>query len=116
MAFRQIPAEMRVEVAQAFVTTGSVRGTARQTGLPPSTVSRWLRGPAGVELRAAADAFRARTEIEINRAWLEELRQPQRAPVAEIFRRINGLRDGLVREEMRKARSRRRRTAVAPAA
>jgi len=116
MAFRQIPDEMRDTVARAFVATGSVRGTARKTGLPPSTVSRWLRGKAGVQLRAAADAFRARTEIEIRRAWIEELRQPDRRPVVEIIRRLDRLHEGLVDEEMRKARSRRRRSAVVPAA
>jgi len=74
-------------------------------------VSRWLRGPAAAELRAAAAAFRVRTEIEVRRAMLEELSRPDRPPVVEILRRLDGLREGLVAEEMRKARSRRRRPA-----
>lgn len=34
---------MRARAVAAYVATGSVRGAARETGIPPATVSRWLR-------------------------------------------------------------------------
>ena len=77
----------------AYVATGSVRAAARQTGVPPATVSRWIRGPAAAELRQAADAFAARVDLEVRRAWVEELRQPHRASPLEISRRVELLRE-----------------------
>ena len=117
MAFRHIPPEERSRVVAAYVATGSVRAAARQTGVPPATVSRWIRGPAAAELRQAADAFAARVDLEVRRAWVEELRQPHRASPLEISRRVELLREGLIRQEMARVRSRRRRgVPFAPAA
>ena len=120
MAFRRIAPERRAEVVAAFVATGSVRAAARETGIPPATVSRWLRGPAAAELRRVADAFKARVDLEVQRAWVEELRRPVRHPMFDITRRVGALREALVHEELRRVRSRRRRparmTPVAPVA
>ena len=111
---RQVDPELRQRAVAAFVATGSVRGAARVAGLPASTVCRWLHGPAAPELRQAAEAFAARVEVEVRRAWLEELRRPDREPMMVVSNRMVALREGLIAEELRRIRSRRRRRSSVP--
>ena len=109
MAFRRIDPEIRDRAVRAYVATGCVRAAAREIGIPASTVCRWLRGPAGHRLRQAADAFKARVDLEIQRAWIEELRRPDRPAMVLLLARRAATREGLVAEELRRIRSRRRR-------
>lgn len=109
MAFRRIDPEIRDRAVRAYVATGCVRAAARESGIPASTVCRWLRGPAGPRLRQAADAFKARVDLEIQRAWIEELRRPDRPAMVLLLARRAATREGLVAEELRRIRSRRRR-------
>lgn len=72
MAYRLISADIRERAIDTWVALGSVRGAAREIGVPPGTVSRWLRSARNLDtLRRQRQASEERLQILENRLLSE---------------------------------------------
>ena len=72
MAYRLIPANVRERAIDTWVALGSVRGAARELGVPPCTLSRWLRSARNLDtLRRQRQASEERLQILQNRLLSE---------------------------------------------